>query len=163
MGTHSQPDVAVDTPSAAVFLKLLDLVADPQQACVVVAEEVRRLSSARCVVLLHTRPDGSTEIAAYPEDQRALIEQPGIAAFFNQVPDMVGPAIWHPAEAPPDVAQLFHVAQHANCLIVPLIAGESHLGALVLFDFNRQYNISLIGSLERLARLLALILGNAAE
>lgn len=162
MSTHSQPAKAVDAPSPAVLLKLLDLVADPQQACLVVAEEVRRLSSAQCVVLLRTRPDGSNEITAYPEDQRSLIEQPGLAAFFNQVPDMVGPVIWHPAEAPPDVAQLFHVAQHANCLIVPLIAGESHHGAIVLFDFNRQYNISLIGNLERLARLLALILGNAA-
>lgn len=162
MSAHNQSAAAVDAPSTAVLLKLLDLVVDPQQACEVVAEEVRRLSSALCVVLLRTLPDGSTEITAYPQDQRTLIGQPGLAGFFNLVPDMVGPVIWHPAEAPSDVAQLFHVAQHANCLIVPLIAGESHHGAIVLFDFNRQYNISLIGNLERLGRLLALILGNAA-
>jgi two-component system NtrC family sensor kinase len=162
MSARNQPAAAMDTPSPEVLLRLLDLAADPQRAATVVAEEVLRLSSARCVVLLRICLDGSTDITALPQDRRGLIEQPGIAAFFNQLPDMTGPVLLQTPNAPPAVEQVFRAEQLTTCLVVPITAGEIHHGALLVFDFNRQYSIpSLTGNVTKLASLLALILGNA--
>lgn len=162
MSTDNQPSVEVDAPSSEVMFALLDLAADPQQACLVVAKEALRLSCARCVVLLRIRPDGSTDITALPEDRRSLIEQPGIAAFFNQLPDMAGPVLLQTPDAPPAVEQVFRAEQLTICLVVPVTVGKLRHGALLVFDFNRQYSIpSLTGNVTKLASLLALILGNA--
>jgi two-component system, NtrC family, sensor kinase len=162
MSAHNQPAAAVDAPSPEVLLRLLDLVADPQLAAMAVAEEVLRLSSAQCVVLFRICPDGSTNITALPQDRRGLIEQPGIAAFFNQLPDMTSPVLLQTPDAPPAVEQVFRSEQLTTCLVVPVTAGKSRHGALLVFDFNRQYNVpSLTDNVTKLASLLALILGNA--
>ena len=162
MSVPNQPAAAVDDQSQEVLLKLLDLVADPQRAAMVVAEEVLRLSSARCVVLLRICPDGSTDITALPQDRRDLIEQPGIATFFNQVPDMTGPVLLQTPDAPPAVEQVFRAEQLTTCLVVPITAGESRHGALLVFDCSRQCDIpQLTSNIETLTSMLALILGNA--
>ena len=160
MSTHNQPAAAARL--SAVILKLLDLAADPQQACLFVAEEVLRLSSARCVVLLRICPDGSTDITALPQDRRSLIEQPGVTALFNRVADMTGPAFLQTPDAPPDVAQMLRAERIANCLVVPIMAGDAHHGVLIAFDLDHPENHSAFsGNVDSIARLLALIFGRA--
>ncbi|MFZ2161010.1 MAG: PAS domain S-box protein [Sideroxyarcus sp.] len=163
MSAPNQPADAVGPQSPEVLLELLNLVANPQQACLVAAEEVFRLCSARFVVLLRICPDGSSEFTAYPENSRQLIERPGTTALFNKAADLDGPVVWQTADAPHDVAQMLRAEQCANCLVIPILAGQTRHGVLMAFDISSPENRNILADrIEPVSRLLALIIGNAS-
>ena len=162
MSSDKRPAVAVDILFADVMFKLLDQTTDQQQASRTVAEEVLHLSSARCVVLLRIRPDGSTNTIELPQDQRGMIEQPGIATFLDQARDISAPVFLRTADASPVVARIFQAAQLNNCLVVPITANGARHGTLLAFDCDHPNPATaLLGNVEKLACLLALILGAA--
>ncbi|MDR3412661.1 MAG: PAS domain S-box protein [Formivibrio sp.] len=162
MTTDIHPVVMANSLSGDVFHTLLDLTADPQQAWLVMAEEIRRLSSARCIALLRTYPDGAREVTAHPS--RHLLEHTELTAFLRQLPEMDGSVLWQASDAPTEVAHILSTAQLANCLVVPLSVEKNRLGALVVLNFCCNSDIAVLTrNVETLARLHALILNHGTS
>lgn len=133
------------------------------------AEKLRELTGARLVVLARSRAgkkDGcSHEIAAVePERRRSLAESPAIMAVAELTCNLRSPVLWEKGNGPPEAEAIMGGPELPGpILAAPLLLGEEHVGAVLLFSLPDKYSLDqVIDALGTLARVLAPVLRNVA-
>jgi two-component sensor histidine kinase len=136
--------------------RLLAQADSPGRASDFIAEELRSLIGARTVLVFECSvlaPDHRHRLlSVFPERRRSLAELPGMEAFLEASHAAASGKV---LESVPELGA-------GLSLLLPLAYGNQRVGAVLLLDLLERATLDkALGTLERLASVLALVLRNA--
>ncbi|PKL59085.1 MAG: hypothetical protein CVV33_09655, partial [Methanomicrobiales archaeon HGW-Methanomicrobiales-4] len=167
MNRHSTvADPAVSIMTMDLIGQVLARSDNPTELGKYLSEEIRELTGARCVLLVRgsDTPDvGRRQImTVHPERRRFWAESPEVFRCFASHLSDTESSIWHDSEtgSPPEVIRK---EGFETCIIIPLITGNSHVGALFALGMPDIIHLnSVISLLDTLSTIIALVLRNSS-
>jgi PAS domain S-box-containing protein len=138
---------------------------DPGQVAATVTDRLRELTGARVVALLPCEHSlggpGHRALSVCPERRRAAAESREADALARLSHDIAGPELWQ-AGTPGPATPLLERQGFSSAVAAPLRVGTAQVGVLLMLDLPDLVGAeSVLGWLERLTPLLALVLRNS--
>jgi PAS domain S-box-containing protein len=152
-----------NTRFADVLRRILATAANPATAGRTLADELLRFTAARMVVLVQEDVGALVSVVA-PDNHRALVEHPVIAALLREVSEIETFRFYSSDTPIPGMDVILSPENQTNCLAVPLKSGGVRVGAVLVFGLAQGKEIDVVtGNVEKLAPLLAMVLHNALQ
>ena len=156
-------DIMSENPRFAdVLRRVLAAAANPATSGRALADEILRFTAARLVVLVQEVVGDLVPVVA-PDNHRALVEHPVIAALLREVSEIETFRFYSSDTPIPGMDVILSPENQTNCLAVPLKSGGVRVGAVLVFGLAQGKEIDVVtGNVEKLAPLLAMVLHNAS-
>lgn len=160
------PDPAIPILTMDILSQILSRLDNPKELGLYLAEEIRELTGARCILLIRRAesPDvtGRQILTVHPERKREWAESEPVIRFLQEHYTDLSPCIWSDdsLEQIPDIfcAEGYHLS-----LSIPLCAGEQQAGVLYALGLPDTNHVqAVIDLLSTLSSIVALVLRNAS-
>jgi signal transduction histidine kinase/DNA-binding NarL/FixJ family response regulator len=159
-----------DPALALVVMEILGGVlrraGSPDKAGEYVAEEIRELTGARCLLLIQCFGNATGKsphriIGINPERRRAWAEAPDTHQFYELVHGIPAAQLIRASDGS-EIADYLNGEGFGLSLIVPLCLGEARSGAILLLGLPEEHNFTLVIDLiNNLSTIIALVLQTA--
>lgn len=158
-------DPAFSAMTIDILNNTLSYADNPGRVVEYLAEEVRELTGARCIVFTQYRGQDANSIpriiGVNPPRYRDWAQSPGAERLYEIVHDLPQTQLWHP-EAPWEASELLCQTDFGVSIAVPLNVGEMRVGAMLVLGLPDEKHIETeINLLSTLSTVVALVLRNA--
>jgi PAS domain S-box-containing protein len=160
------PDPAIPILTMDILSQILSRVDNPKDLGLYLAEEIRELTGARCILLIRRAesPDVTSRqiLTVHPERKREWAESQPVIRFLQEHYADISPCIWSD-DSPVQIPDILSAEGYRLSISIPLCAGEQQAGvlyALGLPDTNHVQEV--IDLLSTISSIVALVLRNAS-
>ncbi len=138
---------------------------NPGELGIYLTEEVRDLTGARCVLLVECLCTSTVSahriVSVNPLRRQKWAESPIANRLYEVVHDLQAAQLWR-GDEPLEVAGILRQQGFELSMVFPLNAGEPRVGAMLVLGLpDEKHIISVLGLLNNLAAIVALVLRNA--
>jgi signal transduction histidine kinase/ActR/RegA family two-component response regulator len=144
-----------------LLFNILNYSEDIGKCAAHITSQIREIIGVRVVALFERLPDGDLQMAgACPDRKKNVFDDEAVGVLLKQVSILKEPSLIRPGEG--ETGRLLSGLGMAESFVVPLIAGDDHLGFLLLLDImDSRGTEKILKTLSEISGLLSLILKNS--